>query len=684
MKEYNAKDIKNVAIVGHGSCGKTSLTESMLFIAKATDRLGKVTDGNTVTDCDAEEKKRKVSVTTAIAPFEWENKKVNLLDAPGLFDFEGGEYEAIRAAETALIVLSCSSGLAVGAEKAFKAADKQGIAKAFVVNKCERDNTDFYKVYDQLKAKYGTSVCPAVVPVYEGEKIACYANLITHKAVKYNDKNKPEDVPFPEFDRYDELMDALKEAVAMADDELMEKFFEGEEFTTEEIRTGLRHSMFDGSAFPVYACDALTTRAVDMLMTSIAHFFPRAELIKETATDKDGNETELSVDTSAPLAAIAFKTIADPFIGKLSFFKVISGKITPDIPAYNSRTGESERMGKIVFMHGAKQEETKLVNAGDICAVTKLDSFITGDTLSAPEKGYVLEGVNVPLPMLSRAVFVTKKGEESKLSGAINRLCEEDPALHFEHNHETHEMVISGLGDQHLDVAVSKIKSKFGIEVTLAVPKVAYRETITKKVEVQGKHKKQSGGSGQYGDVWVEFSPFDGDFEFDERVVGGSVPKQYFPAVEKGLNESMKKGVLAGYPMVGVKATLFDGSYHSVDSNEMAFKTAASIAFKNGIPKAGPVILEPVGTLKAYVNDEAMGDIIGDINKRRGRVMGMNPVDDMQEIEAEVPMAEMGDFATVLRQTTQGRGFYTLEFARYERAIPAVADKVIEAAKAAE
>ena len=683
MKQYNAKDIRNVALTGHGSSGKTTLAEAMLYIAKATDRLGKVTDGNTVTDSDAEEKKRKVSVSTAVAPFEYEGKKVNLVDAPGLFDFECGMYEAIRSSKTTLIVLSANSGLSVGSEKAFKAANARGTGKAFAVTKCERDNTDFYKVFEQLKEKYGTKICPAVVPVYDGDKnVLSYANLITHKAVKYGADNKPTEIDFPEFDEYEELMEILKEAVASADDELMEKFFEGEEFTTEEIRRGLRAAMLDDSVYPVYACDGLTTRAVDMLMTSIVNFFPAADTAVEKATDKDGNEVELKCDENGPLAAIVFKTIADPFVGKLSFFKVASGKITPDVPAYNSRTGESERMGKLVYMHGSKQEDTKCIPAGDIGAVTKLDSFVTGDTLSDPAKGYVLEGVNIPTPLISRAVKVVKKGDEAKASGAIQRICEEDPALSFENNAETHEMVISGLGDQHLDVAVSKMKSKFGVEVTLTIPKVAYRETITKPVSVQGKHKKQSGGSGQYGDVWVEFTPFEGEFEFAERVVGGSVPKQYFPAVEKGLAESMKKGVLAGYPMVGVKATLYDGSYHSVDSNEMAFKTAASLAYKNGIPQAAPVILEPISEVKAYVNDDVMGDIIGDFNKRRGRVLGMNPTEDgMQEVLAEVPTAEMGDFSTILRQLTQGRGWYTMEFVRYERAIPAVAEKVIAAAK---
>lgn len=682
MKEYNANDIKNITLVGHGSAGKTTLAESMLYIAKATDRLGKVADGNTVTDCDAEEKKRKVSVQTAVAPFEWEGKKVNLIDTPGLFDFEGGMYEGIRAAKTALIVLSCSSGFRVGAEKAFKAATKRGISKAFAISKCERDNTDFYKVLKQLQDKYGNAICPAVVPIYDDNgKVSCYVNLITHKAVKYNSSNKPEEIEFPKFDRYDELMEILKEAVALADDELMEKFFNGDEFTTEEIRRGLRQSMLENLTCPVYACDGLTTRAVDMLMTSMVNFFPAAGADTEIAKDKDGTDITLPCNENGPLAAVVFKTIADPFIGKFSFFKVASGKITPDIPAYNSRTGESERMGKIVTMRGVKQEEAKSIPAGDIGAVTKLSSFATGDTLSSEDKGIVLDGVAVPFPQISRAVKVVKKGDESKASSAIHRLVEEDPSLKYEHNHETHEMIISGLGEQHLDVAVSKMKSKFGVDVTLAVPKVAYRETITKKVSVQGKHKKQSGGSGQYGDVWVEFEPCDGDFQFAERVVGGSVPKQYFPAVEKGLTECMKKGVLAGYPVVGVKATLYDGSYHPVDSNEMAFKTAAGVAYRNGMPQAGPVILEPVGALKAYINEEVMGDIIGDINKRRGRVIGMNSVEDMEEIVAEVPLAEMGDFATVLRQQTQGSGWYTLDFSRYERAIPAVAGKVIEDAK---
>ncbi len=682
MKFYNAKDIRNVAIVGHGSCGKTTLAEAMLYMAGATDRLGKVVDGNTVLDCDSEEKKRKISVAASTASFEWENTKVNIIDTPGLFDFAGGMAEGIRAAKTALIVLSCSSGLRVGQEKAFKAADKRNISKAFCITKCDRENTDFYKVFASLREKYGNSVCPAVVPVYKDGKVDCYANLITHKGVRYCG-GKVEDIDFPEFEQYDEMMEILKEAVALTDDSLMDKFFEGADFTTEEIRNGLRASMAENLAYPVYGCSGLTTAAVYMLMTSIVKFFPAAATARENASDGDGNPITLQCNENGNLAAIIFKTIADPFIGKLSLLKVVSGKLTPDVHAYNSRTGKTERISKLIFMHGAKQEETKCIPAGDIGAATKLEDFATGDTISTEEAPITLESVDLPHASISRAVKVLKKGDESKATAAIHRLCEEDPVLTLVNNTETHEQIISGLGEQHLDVAVSKLKSKFGIEVELTVPKIAYRETITKKVSVQGRHKKQSGGSGQFGDVWIEFEPIDQstDLEFAERVVGGAVPKNFFPAVEKGLRESVKKGVLAGYPMVGIKATLYDGSYHPVDSNEIAFKTAASIAFRNGIPQAGPVILEPIGMLKAYVNEDVMGDIIGDINKRRGQVLGMNQIDDMQEINAYVPMAEMGSFSTSLRQITQGRGYYELEFDRYEKVLPAIADKIIAEAK---
>lgn len=689
MKAYTSNNIRNIAVIGHGSKGKTTLCEAMLYVSGATDRLGKVADGNTVLDFDAEEKRRKTSVSSAMAAIEWDNTKLNIIDAPGLFDFEGGVSEAVRAAEAVLIVTSAGSGVDVGTEKAFKAAAKKGAAKFFAITKTDSDHRSFYKTFDALKEVYGNKLCPTIIPYMEGNITKCYVNLMTGMAFEYSADGKATKVAVPDDPQIEEMTAAFMEAVATTDDALMEKFFEGEKFTQEEILKGLCIGIFDGSIYPVYAVSGLTCAAVDQLLYGLAWSAPGAYgYAGEIAEYENGEENILPCDDKGPLAAVCFKTVADPFVGKMSFFKVVSGRLAPDSQCYNYRTGEIEKMGKIVTVKGGKQEDAKEIIAGDIGVVTKLQGVKTGDTLCDPKTKLKLAGVDFPAPCLSMAVKVTKKGEEEKVTQGLSRLMEEDPTISFALNKETREQVLSGLGEQHLDVIVSKLKNKFGVEVTLEVPKVAYRETIRKTVEAQGKHKKQSGGHGQFGDVWIKFEPCDSDeLVFETAVVGGSVPKNYFPAVEKGLQECVAKGYAAGYPMVGLKATLYDGSYHPVDSSEMAFKTAASLSFKAAMQNAGVAILEPVGTLTAYLPNDNLGDIMGDVTKRRGRVLGTNPYEDgMQELVAEVPMAEMGDFSTVLRSITAGRGSYKLEFARYEQAPQAVADKVIadRAAKADE
>ena len=676
MKLYSANKIRNIVIAGHGGRGKTTLAEAMLYLAGATDRLGRVLDGNTVMDYDAEEKRRKSSVQTAVAPIEWLDAKINLIDTPGLFDFAGGMSEGMRAAGTALIVLQAGSGVDVGAEKAYKLAVKNGKSIMFAVTKCDADNTDFHKTFDALKEEYGTPICPVVVPFMEGGKVACYVDFAVGKAYAYEGGKKKE-VPMPDDILIEEMKMAVQESVATTDDELMEKFFNEEPFTQEEIYNGLSAGITDGSVYPVFACSGYTTEAVDILLDSMANFAPSA-----AAKTGEGN---LKCDPEGHFAAVCFKTVADPFIGKMSYFKVVSGKITPDRPAFNPRTGESQKMGKIISVRGGKQEDATCITAGDIGVVTKLAHVRTGDTLCSEKHVVELKGVDFPKPCLSMAVKVRKKGEEEKVAQGLKKLMGEDPTIEFHTNDETKEMILSGLGEQHLDIIVSKLKTKFGVEVDLEVPRVAYRETIKKKVEVQGRHKKQSGGHGQFGDVWIRFEPTDSqELIFAEEVFGGSVPKNFFPAVEKGLRESVARGLVAGYPVVGVKATLYDGSYHPVDSSEMAFKTAASLAFKKLNPDGNPAILEPIGTLNAYMPDDNLGDIMGDITKRRGRVLGMGPADEpkMQKLEAEVPMAEMGDFSTILRSVTAGRGYFDFEFVRYEEAPANVAQKVIEDAKA--
>ncbi len=679
MKQYSSNDIRNVCIAGHGGRGKTTLAEAMLYIAGASDRFGKVADGNTVMDFDAEEKRRHNSVSSAVCPLEWRDRKINLIDTPGLFDFATGVTEGIRAAETVLIVTKSGSGVGVGAEKAYKAATQRNMSKYIIVTGCDAENANFYKTVDAFQEAFGTQVCPVVVPYVEGDKVVSYVNFLQNKAFAYKD-GKATEVDMPSTDRIEELHAAFTESVASADDELMMKFFDGEEFTHDEIVFGLSKGVLDGTVMPMYACAAYTLEAVDLVLNGITKMAPAPTQFKEIATDAEGNEIELECDENGPLAAMCFKTVADPFVGKMTYVKVASGKIDGSTPCYTPRTAENQRMGKLIIPKGGKTEDTSVITAGDIAVITKLDGIKTGDTICSEKAPLSLKAPVFPDPCLSMAVVVKKKGEEEKVAAGLKKLSHEDPAIRYYTNEETREQILSGLGEQHLDLIVTKLKTKFGVEVDLQIPKVAYRETITKRVEIHGRHKKQSGGHGQFGDVWIRFEPCEElDLVFGEEVVGGSVPKNFFPAVEKGLRESVKRGIVAGYPVVNIKATLYDGSYHPVDSSEMAFKTAASLAFKQLKDTAGPAILEPIGTLKAYMPDDNLGDIMGDITKRRGRVLGMGPADEpkMQLLEAEVPMAEMGDFSTTLRSVTAGRGYFSLEFARYERAPQDVAAKVI-------
>lgn len=685
MRQYLAGKIRNIALTGHSGSGKTSLTEALLFKAGATDRLGKVADGNTVSDYDPEEIKRQVSVSTSIAPFAWGSTKINLIDTPGLFDFAGETVQGVRAAESLLICVSGKSGVDVGTEKAYKMAKDASKATMFFVSKLDADHADFYKVFEELKATFGPTVCPIVVPYVEDREVKSYINLIDMKAYTYDEKGEPHEVEMPDFGhRLDGLTAAVSEAVAETDEALFEKYFSGEQFTRDEIIRGVHTGVTNGSISPVLCGCTTNLQAIDMLLDGIVDLLPSPwEKGGEVAVDADGEPVEVVCTDEAPLAAYVFKTIADPFIGKLSYIKVISGKLSADMTPINSRTGQPERLGKIIYVRGKKQEDTAYITAGDIGAVTKLAATETGDALCDPKKVLNFDPINFPKPCLQMAIKTEAKGDESKIASGLQRLMEEDPTIAYENNAETHQQLVSGLGEQHLDVLVSKLKNKFGVSVSLEVPRVAYRETIRKKVKVQGKHKKQSGGHGQFGDVWIEFEPTVGDgLVFEEKVFGGAVPKSFFPAVEKGLQDCVKHGVLAGYPVVGLKATLVDGSYHPVDSSEMSFKMAASIAYKNGMPEASPVLLEPIGNLKVYVPDSNTGDIIGDLNKRRGRVLGMNPsADGLQEIEADVPMSEMSDFATAIRSMTQGRGYFTFDFARYEQLPSNLEAKVIEEAK---
>ena len=673
MSQFYEKPIRNIALLGHGNSGKTTLADAILYYGKAVERIGKTQDGTSVFNFDAEEKKRGTTVSTAVYSLDINNSRLNIIDAPGLFDFAAGVTEALAAADTAIIAISGKSGLTVGAKQCFEKARALGKSTAFFVGKLDSSHAHFYRVISSLVANYGSAVCPVIVPYIEDETVKCYVDLIENKAYDFDGVNKKE-LRLPVSQEISQMRDMLLEAVASADEDLMEKYFGGEEFTKEEIIKGLKEGLKSGDICPVYCGVQQSGAAIPMFVDNLLEILPDAKELKTKLAD--GSDTEF--DISAEPAIHIFKTIADPFVGKLSYFKVISGKITPDTKLKSNRTGEEERLSKVMWLKGGKQEDTSCIYAGDIGSVAKLSSALTGDTLSQNGKIAVAD-MDFPLPSLKVAVYPQKKGDEEKIALGLNRLAEEDPTISVANDAETHELILSALGEQHIDVIVSRLKSKFGADVELKKPKIAYRETIRKAVKAQGRHKKQSGGHGQFGDVWIEFEPCDSsELVFEEKIFGGAVPKNFFPAVEKGLRDSTAKGVLAGYPMVGIKATLVDGSYHPVDSSEMAFKTAASIAFKEGVSNANPVLMEPIGTLKVLVSDEVLGDVIGDINKRRGRIIGMNPAaNKMQEVIGEVPIAEMSDFATAMRSITQGTATFTLEFARYEDVPANIAQKII-------
>lgn len=676
LKNYDNTQIKNIAIAGHAGSGKTTLTETLLYAAGVTDRLGKVADGTTVSDYTAEEIKRKGSVYTSLSFYERDGFKVNLLDTPGLFDCEQSMVEGISACGCCMITVSGKSGVKVGTHKAYNYAKKMGKPAMFVVTKLDDENANFNNVLTQLKTEFGPAVCPVVVPVIADRKIVSFVNLIEMKAYKYVDGKAVEtDMPTAEVSekmgyRIDGLIEAVSEAVAETDEALFEKFFSGEAFTQKELIDGIHKGVNEGIILPVTCVSAATMAGVDMLMKEITLLLPApAEKEDKPAISADGTPCSIICESAAPLSAIVFKTVTDPFVGKLSYIRVQSGTLKSNTEVVNAATGATEKIGKLFFLEGKKQIETAEVGCGDICAAVKLSAH-TGDTLCDPARVISYAVPKFPAPTYRVALKAVSQSDESKISSAISRLLEEDMSLKYEQEPDTLEMILTTLGGLHLDSTVGRLKRDFGVDVTTSVPKVAYKETIRKKVKAQGRYKKQSGGHGQFGDVWIEFEPCISDeLIFEERVFGGAVPKNYFPAVEKGLQECVKHGVLAGFPVVGVKAILVDGSYHPVDSSEMSFKTAAALAFKEGIPQAEPMLLEPVGNLTVTVPDDKTGDVIGELNKRRGRVMGMIPSEEkgMTEVTAEVPMAEMSDFTLTLRQMTQGQGTFTLEQARYDR-----------------
>ena len=683
---YSVQNIRNVALLGHGGNGKTSLVESMLYMNGALDRLGKTTDGNTVCDFDAEEIKRQISISTAVAPVEYNGCKVNLLDTPGNYDFSGDVQEALRVAELGIIVCDAKSGLSVGTERAWKMLAKANKPRFIYISKTDEDNGDFNGAFATLREHFGRTIAPLVIPIWDDSKhVTGIVDIVNKRAFTIEGGKRVEiEIPEDKADVVEEQYEALMESVAETSEEFMDKFFSGESFTYAEVIQGLRVGVQEGSLVPVFCGSALTGLGTMALLNAIVDLAPNPmEAPAEVVTDEDGEPKEFAVAPGALPAALVFKTTADQY-GKYSYVKVLSGTITSDMSLVNATTGNSEKLGRLYVMRGKKATEVKELTCGDIGAIAKMDKVRTGDTLADARNVIKFAGIPFAEPNFSKAIAPKTRGQEEKVASGLSRLNEEDPSFTVTNNAETRQMVITAAGDIQIDVLVSKLKSRFGVEAVLEEPRVAYREKIRKTVSKQGRHKKQTGGSGQFGDVWIRFEPCDSEeMVFEEEVFGGSVPKNFFPAVEKGLREACAHGVLAGYPVVNLKAVLYDGSYHPVDSSEIAFKTAAQLAYKAALPEANPVMLEPVGALKVTVPDSYMGDIIGDLNKRRGRVMGMEPNEDGdQVIEAEVPMAEMTSYAIELRAMTQSRGTFTFRFVRYEDCPPAAQAKAIEDAKA--
>ena len=681
MKNYDSKHIKNIAITGHSGSGKTALCEALLYKAGATDRLGKTADGNTVSDYTPIEIAKKCSIYTSLSYYEKDGIKVNILDTPGLFDYAGGLIEGVYAADCVMITVSAKSGIHVGTKKAYECAVEHKTPHMFVVTKIDDDNANYSNVITKLKTEFGSSVCPLVVPLIKDNKIVSYYDLLAMKNYKYGPKGERIDAGEPEPTyRIDGFIEAMSEAVAETDEELMLKFLDGEKFTHEELVSGIRNGIINGMITPVTCVSAANLDCVDMLLDEISALLPSASDQPDIkAKNAAGNDVSIKCDANEPLAAFVFKTVADPFVGKMSYIKVISGKIETNKEILNATTSTTEKVGKLLNLVGKKQIEVPYATAGDIVVATKM-SVNTNDTICDPSRVVAFKKLTFPRPCYSVCIKAKTQGDESKISTAIQRLLEEDLSLSYKQDDTTFEQILSGLGEQHIESTLAKLKNGFGVDVVTSVPKVSYKETIRKKVKVQGRHKKQSGGHGQYGDVWIEFEPCDSDeLVFEENVFGGAVPKNFFPAVEKGLQDCMKKGVLAGFPVVGVKATLVDGSYHPVDSSEMSFKLAASIAFKEGMKQANPVLLEPIDNLEVTIPDENTGDMMGELNKRRGRVLGITPASKkgLSTISAEIPEAETHDFAMTVRQMTRGMGEFTLVRLRYDQVPPMLAADII-------
>lgn len=680
MKAYESDKIRNVALLGHGGQGKTTLSEAMLYNAKVVDRMGKVQEGTTVSDYDPEEINRHISIGLSLLPFEYNNHKVNVLDTPGFFDFAGQMREAISAADSAIIVLSAVSGIDVGTKKAFELCNRNGIAKMVFINSCDRENANYKEVLTALQQQYGNFVTAIQLPIMRGDDFAGFVDLVGNTAFEFDKTVGLKEIPIPDdmVSECEVYREKIIDVAAESDDALMEKYFSGEELSLDEIIGGLRVGYCSGRICPVSCGSAIDNKGVIKLMENIIFYSPSPLDIGERMFVKGDEAISVKCDADGPLALRVFKSIADPFIGKMSFVRVVSGTLKNGMQIVNTRTDKTEKLGNVSTIMGKKTIAVDALRAGDLGVISKLSGTKTGDMLCDPSLPLKQASIDMPHPCIDMAVYAVKQGDEEKIAQGLAKLAEEDLTLIISKNIETNETILTGIGEVQLEVAVKKLKDKYNVEAELRAPQIAYRETIRKKAVAEGKYKKQSGGHGQYGHCVIEFEPNEGQgFEFVDKIVGGVVPKQFIPAVEKGLLECMNSGVLAGYPVVDVKCTLVDGSYHSVDSSEMAFKSAARLAFKKACETANPVLLEPIYKFEIYVPNEYMGDVMGDLNKRRGRIMGMNPYEDIQKLEAEVPLYEMFKYATDLRSMTQGQGYFKMWFERYEQCPQNVAENII-------
>ena len=691
MQVYRTDRIRNVVLLGHGGSGKTTLVEAMAYLSGITNRIGKVTDGNTISDFDKEEIKRKFSISTTMVPIEWDKVKINVLDTPGFFDFVGEAEEAASAADAAVIVVSGKAGVQVGTKKAWDLCERYNLPRLFFVTDMDQDDVSFRKVVGELQELYGNRVAPIHMPVRKDGKFIGYINVIKNKARRFKDKDGKQEIEIPDYaqEYLETYRDALMESVAETSEEFMDRYFAGDEFSEAEIGAAVSANVFDGSLVPISMGAPTELRGVHDLMDDIIGFFPSPDQCERVGLDLNSNASfEANYDFSLPKSAVVFKTLVDPFLGKYSMIKVCSGVIKSDDVLYNVSAETEEKLNKLYVLQGSKPIEVPELHAGDIGAIAKLNSVKTGDTLATKAHPIQYAKVVVSKPYTSKAYRPKNKGDVDKIAQGLSRMMQEDLTMKVVNDSANRQTLLYGIGDQHIDVIVSKLKERYKVEVELDRPKVAFRETIRKNADVDSKYKKQSGGHGQYGHVKMRFEP-SGDMEtpviFEEQVVGGAVPKNYFPAVEKGLQDSVVAGPVASYPVVGVKATLYDGSYHPVDSSEMAFKTATTMAFKKGFMEASPVLLEPIVTMKVTVPDNYTGDVMGDMNKRRGRVLGMNPAAaGVTVIEAEVPELEIYGYSTTLRSMTGGSGEFEYSFTRYEQAPSDIQAKEIAARANAE